>query len=155
MKSILPAGLAAALLLAGSPSLAEVRSVSRIEFGPSNVLFVADWKGANVHVVSLPATSAPANKPFNLLDIQTAIAQQLSTRDFSVEDLKTRPGSGEVYLAVTYGPDSTPAVLTVAGDGSVHKVDLSRRGNGSHRASRRPRPAISFFGTESPSGASP
>ena len=126
-KTILRAGIAVASLLAAMPVAAQVRSVSRIEFGPANVLFVADWKDASVHAIAAPAAavSKPA-KAFNLLDLQAAMERTLGTARFAVEDLKARPETGEVYLAVSYGPQSLPAILAVAADGSIRKLDLTK-----------------------------
>jgi hypothetical protein len=126
MKSILHAGIAAACLTAAVPSAAQVRSVSRIEFGPDNLLFVADWKDASVHAIAVPAPAAKSAKAFNLLDLQAAMERTLGTRTFAVEDLKARPETGEVYLAVTYGPQALPAILAVAADGVIRKIDLSK-----------------------------
>ena len=129
MKTVLRAGLAVACLSTAAPAFAEVRSVSRIEFGPKNVLFVADWKEASVHAIALAAPSASPAKAFNLLDLQPVLEKTLGTHVFAVEDLKARPESGEVYLAMTYGPQSLPAILVVAADGAIRRLDLSKEAN--------------------------
>jgi hypothetical protein len=126
MKSLLRAGIAAVCLAAALPCAAQVRSVSRIEFGPDNLLFVADWKDASVHAIEVSVPPAKPAKAFNLLDLQVAMERALGTRTFAVEDLKGRPETGEVYLAISYGPQSLPAILAVSADGSIHKIDLSK-----------------------------
>ena len=126
MKLSTRVALATASLLAmAAPAAAQVRSVSKIEFGPPGTLFVADWRDASVHAVApLPVASAKAT-PFNLMDLQASLERTLGTRDFVVEDLKVRPGSADVYLAISYGAARSPAVLRVDASGRVAKVDLA------------------------------
>lgn len=117
---------AASLLAIAAPAAAQVRSVSRIEFGPPGVLFVADWRDASVHAVTAPPVASAKAVPFNLMDLQASVERTLGTRDFVVEDLKVRPGSADVYLAVSYGAGRAPAVLRVDASGRIAKVDLAR-----------------------------
>src|SRR5262247_2923729 len=44
----------ASIALAANASAAEIKSGSRIAVGPGNVLFLADWKDAKVHALTLP-----------------------------------------------------------------------------------------------------
>ena len=88
MKALWGAGAAAMALFAATHSEAAVRSVSKIEFGPPGVLFIADWKGGEVHALSLPETASGPARPFNLLDVQGPIEHVLGTRTFKVEDMK-------------------------------------------------------------------
>ncbi len=41
----------AATLVATGTFAADVKSVSKLAFGPDNILFVADWKSAEVHAL--------------------------------------------------------------------------------------------------------
>ena len=100
-------------------------SVSRIAFGPDDVLFLADWKQARVHAVTLPASRADTAVPFNIRDLETPLRRALRTTDVTLEDLAARPHSGEMYVAVSIGPARTPAVLVVAANGSVRRLDLA------------------------------
>ncbi len=54
MGSKMIVAVAAALVATGTLA-ADVKSVSRLAFGPDNILFVAYWKGAQVHALTLPA----------------------------------------------------------------------------------------------------
>lgn len=127
MKALMNLAVATAALIAlASPVAAQVRSVSKIEFGPPGVLFVADWRNSSVHAVSLPSAASTAPAPFNLMDLQSEIERALGTRDFTVRDLKVRPGTAEVYLAVSYGKEQAPAVLRVDGTGAISKIDLAK-----------------------------
>ena len=112
------------LLAAKAADAAKVASVSRIAFGPADTLFVADWAQSKVHALKLPAASPDAGKPFNIMDLDVALGRALGTGEVKIEDIATRPGTDEVYVAVTAGPSGAPEVLRVKADGSVHKLQL-------------------------------
>ena len=57
----------------------EIASVSRIAFGPPDTLFVADWVQSKVHALKLPKAAPDAGKPFNLMDLDTALVRALGT----------------------------------------------------------------------------
>ena len=59
-------------------SSADIKSISRLAAGPENVLFVADWKSARVHAVTLPrAAQKPAGTAFNILDLEDLLSRQV------------------------------------------------------------------------------
>jgi hypothetical protein len=116
--------LATLLTLAGSAGAAEVRSISRLEAGPGNVLFVADWKAARVHAIELPPAQEKPAGTFNILDLESLLARQLGGGRITVQDMAVRPGTGEVYVAVSAGPARTPALFAVTSDGKARRVDL-------------------------------
>ena len=116
-------------------SAAEIKSISRLAAGPENVLFVADWKTARVHAVNLPASAQkPAGTAFNILDLENLLSRQVGGAKITVEDMVVRPGTAEVYVAVSYGAAKTPALFLVTSDrqGSPRRpqggeVDLDQR----------------------------
>ncbi|TFW16120.1 hypothetical protein [Duganella callida] len=109
--------LAAGPLLAASA--AEVQSISRLAAGPDDILFVADWKAARVHAITLPPATPPAaGAVFNILDLEPRLARQVGGARVSVEDMVARPGSGEVLVAFSYGPKKLPALVAITADGS-------------------------------------
>jgi hypothetical protein len=106
-------------------SAADIRSVSRLAAGPGNVLFVADWKAARVHAITLPA--APPEAPdtaFNILDLEPLLSSQVGGARVTIEDMVVRPGTGEVLVAVSAGPAKTPALIVVTSDGKARRIDL-------------------------------
>lgn len=108
-----------------SASAADVRSISRLAAGPGNVLFVADWKAARVHAITLPAAGQKsAGTAFNILDLETLLSSQVGGAKVSVEDMVVRPGTAEVYVAVAYGAAKTPALIVVTSDKKARRVDL-------------------------------
>ena len=104
MKRLL-AALAFILPLQAPVHAADIRSVSRIAFGLENVLFIADWKTAKIRAVTLQPASDKNDKTFNLLDLSAPIGKTIGAELFTVDDLAVRPGTGEAYVAITYGHD--------------------------------------------------
>jgi hypothetical protein len=116
----------AAALAASASFAADVKSVSRLAFGPDNILFVADWKGAQVHALALPAPVPKSGVgTFNIMDLEALLSKSLGGGKVKVEDMVVRPGSGEVYLAVSIGPSKAPAVVAVTADQKVRKLNLA------------------------------
>ena len=104
---------------------ADVKSIARLAAGPDGTLFVADWKAAEVHAVKLPAASHPATgAAFNILDLEQLLSAQIGGARPTVEDMVVRPGTGEVYVAVSYGAEKTPALIVVTSDRKAHRLDL-------------------------------
>lgn len=116
--------LATLSTLSGVASAADVQSISRLEAGPGNVLFVADWKAARVHAIELPPAQQKAAGTFNILDLEALLSRQLGGARITVQDMAVRPGTGEVYVAVSTGPARTPALFAVTSDGKARRVDL-------------------------------
>jgi len=116
--------LATLSTLGGLASAADVQSISRLEAGPGNVLFVADWKAARVHAIELPPAQQKAAGTFNILDLEALLSRQLGGARITVQDMAVRPGTGEVYVAVSSGPARTPALFAVTSDGKARRVDL-------------------------------
>jgi len=120
--------LATLSTLGGLASAADVQSISRLEAGPGNVLFVADWKAARVHAIELPPAQQKAAGTFNILDLEALLSRQLGGARVAVQDMAVRPGTGEIYVAVSTGPARTPALFAVTSDGKARRVDLKAAG---------------------------
>lgn len=119
--------IATACLLGLSANVfaANVKSISRLAAGPGNILFVADWKAAEVHAIELPpAAQQPTGSTFNVLDLEALLSRQVGGAKVTVEDMVVRPGTAQVYIAVSYGAQKTPALFFVTSDRKAHKVDL-------------------------------
>ena len=109
----------------GSPGrAAELASVSRLAFGPDGVLFAADWKAAQVNAINLPPAAGTPDTPFNIMDLDAAIQPLLGGTGVRLESMAKRPGTNEVYVALSVGPERTPAILVVTPDGSARALDL-------------------------------
>ena len=122
---LLLVAIACCLVAASNPSAADIESISRLAAGPENVLFVADWKRARIHAISLPAAAQkPAGTAFNILDLDGVLSRQVGGARVTVEDMVARPGTAEVYIAVSYGAAKSPALIVVTSDQRARRVDL-------------------------------
>ena len=149
MPSKLLAAVAAALI-ATSAAAADVKSVSRLTFGPENVLFVADWKGAQVHAITLPvAATKKGDVTFNIVDLEALLGKTLGAGKISIEDMAARPGTGEVYLGLSVGASKSPAVVVVTSDQKVRRLDLKRL-NSSYVALKNPNNSTFAFWKDTP-----
>jgi len=122
----LPIAVACCLSVAAmSASAADIKSISRLSVGPKNVLFVADWKTARVHAIDLPeAAPKPAGTTFNIFDLEALLSKQVGGAKITVEDMVARPGTAEVYIAISYGAAKEPALFVVTNDHKARRVDL-------------------------------
>src|SRR4029077_20893510 len=110
---------------AANASAADIKSISRLAAGPENVLFVADWKEARVHAITLPgAAQKPGGTSFNILDLDGVLSKQVGGAKVTVEDMVVRPGTAEVYIAVSYGAAKTPALIVMTSDQKARRIDL-------------------------------
>ena len=117
--------ISCSLLAAATASAADVQSISRLAAGPDNILFVADWKAARVHAITLPAApQQPAGAVFNVLDLEERLSRQVGGAKVTVEDIAVRPGTAEVYVAVSYGRAKAPALIVVTSDKKTRRIDL-------------------------------
>jgi len=111
--------------IVANASAADIRSISRLAAGPGNVLFVADWKTARVHAITLPeAAQKPPGTTFNILDLESLLSKQVGGARITVEDMVARPGTAEIYVAVSYGAAKTPALFVVTSDQKARRIDL-------------------------------
>jgi hypothetical protein len=110
---------------AANASAAEITSISRLATGPDNVLFVADWKTARVHAITLPAAAqTPPGAAFNILDLELLLSKQVGGARITVEDMVARAGTAEVYMAVSYGAARLPALFVVTSDHKARRINL-------------------------------
>jgi len=113
------------LVAAANVFAADIRSISRLAAGPGNVLFVADWKTARVHAVTVPeAPQKPPGTAFNILDLELLLSKQVGGSRITVEDMVARPGTAQVYVAVSYGAAKAPALFVVTSDQKARRIDL-------------------------------
>jgi len=122
---LLLVAIACCLGAASNASAADIKSISRLAAGPGNVLFVADWKSARVHALTLPpAAQEPAGTAFNILDLEDLLSRQVGGAKVTVQDMVVRPGTAEVYIAVSYGAAKAPALIVVSSDQRARRVNL-------------------------------
>jgi hypothetical protein len=125
---VLAIGLHAAQAIAGP-----VQSAGKLTFVDANTLVVADWRGGQLHAITLPATSPGTPAAFNLKNVSDAIARALHTNSGKLrfEDMVVRPGSEVAYVSLsvegrTTDARPTPALVSVTTAGKVDVVALDR-----------------------------
>ena len=122
---LLIVAFACCLGAASNASAVDINSISRLAAGPENVLFVADWKSARVHAITLPgAAQKPAGTTFNILDLDSVLSKQVGGAKVTIEDMAVRPGTAEAYIGVSYGAAKTPALIVVTSDQRARRVNL-------------------------------
>jgi hypothetical protein len=113
-------------LKVGKPDL---KSATKLAFGPDGILFVGDAAGATLFAIDTGDKAESAEKaPVAVKDVSGKIAAMLGTdaRQLAITDLAVNPRSGNVYLAVSRGrgPDAVPLLMRVKSDGKIEEVSL-------------------------------
>jgi hypothetical protein len=115
-----------ASLKKGTPDL---KSAGPLAFGPDGILFVGDTQGAAVFAIdTADRTPSSSGNAINVDDLGAKIASLLGTdaKAVMVNDVAVNPLSGKAYLSVSRGrgPDATPVILRVGGDGKLSELSL-------------------------------
>lgn len=107
------------------PGLAvDVQSISHIAFAPDGTLFVADWKQASIDAIQLPPAPKATGAPYNLRDFSEILDRELGHSPRKLLDMKKRPNSDEVFVAVAVGSAQTPTIVRVMPNGEVSRLNL-------------------------------
>ena len=97
---------------------AELAGANILAFGPDNVLFIGDSKGAKVLAVQTEAQELKDPVPYNLEGFDTMIAEKLNLepRDVIINDMKVHPVSQEAYVSIKMGhePNAASVVAIVS-----------------------------------------
>lgn len=144
--SALSTVLAYCLVTSLGASAAEVKSISRLAAGPGDTLFIADWKAARIHAIALPAApQQPSGIAFNILDLERLLSSQVGGAKVTVEDMVVRPGTAQVYVAVSYGAAKTPALIVVTSDKKARRINLNAAASTSVALRNAPTSDYSFW----------
>jgi hypothetical protein len=107
-------------LKAGTPDL---KSAATLAFGPEDILFVGDPKGAAVFAIATGNTKGdPAKASMSINDLPAAIANALHAKDVVINDLAVNPQTGAAFVAVT--ADEKPALVQIDGSGKISQLSL-------------------------------
>jgi hypothetical protein len=109
----------------------EIKSISKLAFGPESILLIADSKSAAVFAVATGETPAPSTTDILKIEgINQKIAGLLgsSADQILVEDLAVNPVSHHAWLAVSRGrgPDAIPVLIRVKPGGGLETVALEK-----------------------------
>ena len=108
-----------------------VQSAGTMTFVDANTLVIADWRGGELHAITLPPVAAGVPKSFNLKNVSASIAQALHTHpeNLRFEDMAFRPGAELAYLTLSVqkgGAAPRPAVVSVDVAGKVSVLNLAK-----------------------------
>ena len=122
------------------------KSVSRLTFGGSDTLFIADWKESTIHAFTLPlAEHADDGKSYNLMNLDSILAQTLNKSDFIIEDMVKRPKSNEVYIAISCGAHKIPAIIYIIPDGTARILNAEKLQHSSMKLDNAPDEKLTFW----------
>jgi hypothetical protein len=107
----------------------DLKSAGPLAFAPRGTLFIGDPKGAAIYAVRLDDTQGnPEGVELNVEGVDEKIAAALGTTkdDILINDLAVNPETGGAYLSVSRGrgPEGTPVILRVDGEGEITEVPL-------------------------------
>ncbi|XOV94406.1 MAG: hypothetical protein ACFHWX_06815 [Bacteroidota bacterium] len=109
-------------LSTGSP---EIKSMSKLSFGPDGILFIGDTKSASVFALNTNDTKANQQaSDVSVKDIAKTLAESLGTtaEDIVIQDMVANPISKALYFAV-HTADGTPVLLKMV-NGKISKIGL-------------------------------
>jgi hypothetical protein len=105
----------------------ELKSAGPLAFGPDGILAVGDVKAAAIFAIDTRDTAGnAADVQLNVEALNEKIADLLgaSAEGVTINDLAVNPASGNLFVAVSVGPDATPALVSVHGHGELAAVEL-------------------------------
>lgn len=116
-------------LMAGLAHAETPQSFGVLEFSLDDTLFVADSTSGVIQAFDLPNDGTPpaADTAFNILDVDALVAEALGAEGRIIySDLTVHPVTREAYMSLSTTIDGaeTSAIVAVAPDGTVTKVDL-------------------------------
>lgn len=108
-------------LKAGTPDL---QSATTLAFGPEDILFVGDAKGAAVFAIATGDTEGDASKAaINIDDLPAAIGNEIHAKTVVINDLAVNPRTGAAFLAVS--ADEKPAIVQIDGAGKISQLAMT------------------------------
>ena len=101
-----------------------------LAFGPDQVLFIGDSKGAMVRAIATSATAQQDPVPYNLKGLSKRIAEKLDIvpANLIINDMKIHPLSQEAYIAVKKGHQpSAPSFIAIVRpqDGQINLLNYA------------------------------
>ncbi len=107
-------------LKSGAP---DFKSATTLAFGPEDILFVGDTKGAAVFAIATGNTKGDAAQAsINIDDLPAAIASELQVKNVVVNDIAVNSRTGAAFVAVT--ADDSPALVQIDGAGKISQLSL-------------------------------
>lgn len=103
-------------------------SVGPLAFGPDNILYIGDSKGAAVFAMQVQPPTSDTTMPESIDDLDGQIAALVGTtaRDIFIQDMVVHQASGTAYLSITRGQGDReiPLLVSVAASGDIAVVSF-------------------------------
>ena len=107
-------------LTKGTP---ELQSAATLAFGPEDILFIGDTRGAAVFAIATGNKKGDASKAeINIEDLPTAIANEIQAKSVVINDLAVNPKTGAAFFAVT--ADDKAGIVQIDGAGKISQLAL-------------------------------
>ncbi len=101
-----------------------MQSATTLAFGPEDILFVGDAKGAAVFAIATGNTAGDASKAaINIDDLPAAIGNEIHAKTVVINDLAVNPRTGAAFLAVS--ADEKPAIVQIDGAGKISQITMT------------------------------
>src|SRR5476651_1930074 len=80
----------------------EIKSITKLTFGPTGVLFIGDSQNATIFAVDTKDTKKGAAKAYDLKNVDVKIAEALGTtkENVTITDMAINPVSKKLYISV-------------------------------------------------------
>lgn len=105
------------------PGTPDLKSAMQLTFGPEDILFVGDPRGAAVYAISTGDTDGDAQSAMiNIDNLPRAISEALPADNVVINDMTVNPRTGTAFIAVT--ADQHPAIVKVDGVGRITQLSL-------------------------------
>ena len=106
-----------------------IQSIGPLVFGPNDVLFAADTKGAAIYALELGAAARggePGAQDVPQIDHKIAALLGTEAAAITITDLAVHPTTKNAFVAVMrgQGADAKPALVRVDGEGTLEAVAL-------------------------------
>lgn len=105
------------------PGTPDLKSASTLAFGPEDILFVGDAKGAAVFAIATGNNEGDASKAsINIDDLPAAIANEIQAKQVVINDIAVNPRTGSAFVAVS--ADEKAALVQIDGAGKISQLSL-------------------------------
>jgi hypothetical protein len=101
----------------------ELQSAGSLAFGPEDILFIGDAKGAAIYAVATGNTEGDAAAAsINIEDLAAKVASVLEADSATINDMAVNPRTGNVFASVTAA--DKPAIIQIDGAGKISQLSL-------------------------------
>ena len=100
----------------------DIQSAGALAFGPDDILFVGDTKGAAIFAISTGDTEGERRQANVNIDDAASALSDVCGADADIHDLAVNPRTGSTFISLTAG--SQPAICRIDGGGNISQLFL-------------------------------